>query len=141
MILSTTAQYALRAVLFVAREAGERPAQAGAIAHALDIPQNYLSKILHGLARGGILSSARGKHGGFRLAVAPKRIRLYDVVSSFDQVSQKRSCLLGRAQCSDRHACAAHGRWQAVSEQVARFFHDTTVADLLHGGGNHDAPE
>ncbi|HEX9704601.1 MAG TPA: Rrf2 family transcriptional regulator [Gemmatimonadales bacterium] len=136
-MLSTTAEYALRAVLFLAQEAGERPVQVGAIARALGIPHNYLSKILHELARGGVLTSARGRRGGFRLAVPADQLPLFDVVSRFDQIAAGRTCLLGRPECNDRSACAAHPRWKAVSEQVARFFQQTTVTDLLQGAPLH----
>ena len=132
-MLSTTAEYALRAVLFLAREGTKRPLQVGAIARALDLPRNYLGKILHELARAGVLASTRGRGGGFRLAVPADRLPLAGVVGRFDRVGEGRRCLLGRRECQDRNACAAHGRWKAVSEQVARFFQQTTVRDLLQG--------
>ena len=68
MVLSQTAEYALRAVLTIAEEPGGQPVGAYRLADALGIPQNYLSKTLHQLARAGILDSTRGKLGGFRLA-------------------------------------------------------------------------
>jgi Rrf2 family protein len=54
-MLSRTAEYALRAVLFLA-DRGE-PTNVDLIAQRLDVPRNYLSKILHRLARDGVLSS------------------------------------------------------------------------------------
>lgn len=133
-MLSQTAEYALRAVLHLAQHSSHRPVRVGEMATALRIPHNYLSKILHQLARAGVLLSLRGKAGGFRLAVPPDRLPLSAVVMPFDRVDDRRRCLLGRPQCSDRTACAAHTRWKEVADTVAQFFRDTTVADLLEHG-------
>jgi Rrf2 family protein len=130
-MLSQTAEYALRAVLYLAEHADDRPVRVGEMADALRIPRNYLSKILHQLARTGVLVSLRGKAGGFQLGVSPDRLALGAVVTPFDRIEEQRRCLLGRPQCSDRTACAAHGRWKEVADAVADFFRDTTVADLL----------
>ena len=129
-MLSHTAEYALRAVLFLA-DRGDEPASVEDIATALQVPRNYLSKTLHRLAREGVLVSARGKGGGFRLAVDPHRLKLLRVVEPFDQISGERRCLLGRPQCSDRHPCPAHRQWGAVSERVSEFFRERTVGDLI----------
>ena len=132
-MLSQTAEYALRTVLFFAQRPGESLASVDEIAAALSLPRNYLSKTLHRLAREGVLTSARGKGGGFRLAVAPDKLKLVRVVQLFDRIGTGRQCLLGRPSCSDAHACDAHASWKALSGQVASFFANTTVADLLAG--------
>ncbi len=129
-MLSQTAEYALRAVLALAAQPEGQPLGAARLAGELDIPQNYLSKTLHLLARAGVLDSNRGKLGGFRLARSAERITLLEVVSPFDDVSGRRVCILGRPVCSDHSGCAAHARWKAVSERTATFFRETTVADL-----------
>jgi len=103
------------------------------VSTALGIPPNYLGKILHVLARANVLSSSRGKHGGFGLAVPPDRISLLQVVSLFDPLGGDPTCLLGRAKCSEREPCAAHKRWRSVSEQIIAFFRETTVGDLMGG--------
>jgi len=129
-MLSQTADYALRAVLYIAERGDEGPVRVGDMAQALHIPQNYLSKILHQLARAGVLASTRGKTGGFELGVPSDRLRLYTVIAPFDRIEQRRRCLLGRAECSDRAACAAHARWKEVADTVTSFFRETTIADL-----------
>ena len=130
-VLSQTAEYALRAVLFLADRA--EPASVDEIAARLQVPRNYLSKTLHRLAQEGVLTSTRGKGGGFRLAVDPQRLKVLRVVEPFDQISGERRCLLGRPQCSDRNPCHAHHQWRAVSERVSEFFRDRTVGDLVKG--------
>lgn len=131
MILSQTAVYALKATLHLAESAPSTLARVDDIAQALDVPRNYLSKILHALARAGILSSTRGPHGGFTLRVPASKLTLERVVKPFDEVVGGSGCLLGRAKCSDRNPCAAHARWKDVSSAVRAFFHETTVQDLI----------
>lgn len=134
-MLSRTAEYALRAVLLVAREPGGSPVGAARLAEALDIPRNYLSKTLHQLGRSGILTSSRGKAGGFQLARPAEEVTLIEIVTPFDNLPSKRYCLLGRTVCNDQTPCAAHARWKGVAERIGEFFRETTVADLVRDGG------
>ena len=134
-MLSQTAEYALRTVVFLAART-EAPVRIDEIAAALDIPRNYLSKILHRLAREGILTSSRGKGGGFRLAAPAGRISLLRVVERFDHLGSQQRCLLRRDVCSDQHACEAHAAWKEVGARVAAFFAGTTVADLARGAAD-----
>lgn len=135
MIFSRTSRYALRATAFLAeRAAEERPTPVAEIAEALEVPRNYLSKILHQLARSGVLLSERGPRGGFRLAAPPEAIRLLDVVEPVEPRSTERNCLLGRAICSDETPCAAHTHWRELADAVERFLGETTLAELARPG-------
>jgi Rrf2 family iron-sulfur cluster assembly transcriptional regulator len=128
MLLPQTAEYALRAVLHIA--AHDRPVRVAEIASELDVPQNYLSKTLHQLARAGVLTSSRGPAGGFRLGMAADQLTLQRVVSLFATAGGRR-CLLGSGVCGEVPACAVHARWSPVATQMRGFFEATTVADLL----------
>ncbi len=134
MILSQTAVYALKAVLHLAEAEGDEPVRVDDIAQALDVPRNYLSKILHVLAREGVLASTRGPHGGFRLGRSASDLRLEEVIRHFDEITTSSGCLLGRARCSDANPCAAHARWKSVSRSVQAFLSETTIEDLSASG-------
>jgi Rrf2 family protein len=109
--------------------------RASDLAGAVDVPRNYLGKILHDLVRAGILKSTRGKHGGFQLAVPAHQLPLIRVVGLFDEIGrEQRRCLLGRPECSDGDPCPVHSRWKECADQVQRFFGETTVGDVLDGG-------
>lgn len=131
-MLSRTGGYALHAALAIAERGQDgRPVRAVEIAEALDIPGTYLAKILHALARDGVLTSERGRHGGFRLARAPEEITLLDVVGGFDDVGAERECLLGGRPCSEANDCPVHDAWREASAPAFRFFQSRTLADLL----------
>lgn len=132
MILSQTAVYALKAVLHLAERGGDGPVRVDDIAAELDVPRNYLSKILHALARAKLLDSTRGPRGGFELVAIPEETPLEQVVELFDGFVGGPTCLLGRAECSDRDPCAAHDRWKETAAAVRKFFRETTLADLSH---------
>lgn len=139
-MLSKTSEYALRAVLFLARESRDTPVPAGDIATGLDVPANYLSKILHTLSRAGVVSSERGPGGGYRLARPADRMSLADVVGAFEPISPGSRCLLGQARCHDDQPCAAHERWRQVFDPVTAFFRETMVAELLEPSGELAEP-
>ncbi|MEQ1691160.1 MAG: Rrf2 family transcriptional regulator [Gemmatimonas sp.] len=130
-MLNQTAEYALRTAVYLTEHRERGPVIASELATQLAIPSNYLSKILHQLAKDGLLISQRGKTGGFRLARAPERITLAEVIEGFDPVGERRRCLLGKAVCSDRSPCPAHDHWRDHSAGHARFFHETTLAMLV----------
>jgi Rrf2 family protein len=133
-MLSKTSEYALRAVLHLARDTGD-PVPAGEIAAALDVPANYLSKILHTLSRAGLVDSERGPGGGYRLARPADRISIGDVVGAVDPIAPEGRCLLGHQDCPGAHPCPAHDRWRRVSEPITAFFRDTMVSELLQSSG------
>ncbi len=133
-MLSGTAEYALRAVVHIARTPGERPITAKELSRAVGVPRNYLGKVLHELVRAGVLRSTRGKLGGFRLALPPGELSLVQIVSLFDPIGERRRCLLGRPECSEVNPCPMHHRWKEVAEQISRFFSETTLADVLANG-------
>ena len=131
-MLSRTSGYAIHATLHIAARSGpDNAVPAASVAEALDIPSNYLAKILNTLAREGILTSERGRTGGFRLARDPEEITLLDVVEHFDDVGEVRQCLLRSRACSEVRSCPAHREWKEASDPAFRFFQEHTVADLM----------
>lgn len=132
-MLSQTAEYALRAVVFIAQQPPGALTQTAPMSVTLGIPQNYLAKTLHQLARVGVLRSSRGTSGGFALGRSAAAIALQDVIAPFDGSNERAQCLLGRPECSNRNPCPAHTRWQGVASQVSTFFRSTTVADMAKG--------
>lgn len=130
-MLSITAQYALRAVVYLAGCSDGTPVRAAELADAAEVPPNYMGKILNQLVRAGILRSARGKKGGFEVAVPAEKISLYEVISQFDDLGLEDKCLFGRLECSDENPCPAHEKWGKVANQILHFFNTTTIADVI----------
>lgn len=129
-VISRSAEYAIRALAYLA-QAGDRWALNREIAEELDLPPQFLTKLLGTLAREGLLGSQRGRSGGFRLARAPREIRLIEIVDPFDRLSGRQQCLLGQDVCSDRYACPLHETWKGIQEEFRSLFGRTTLADVI----------
>jgi len=139
LTLPQTAEYALRAVCYIAEHEAEGPVPVSMIAQALQAPQNYLSKTLHHLGTIGMLSATRGARGGYRLGAPAAELRLGRIVAPFLIESEHR-CLMGHTRCGDDVACGAHWRWKSVRDSARRFFDDVTLADLLTEGPARNRP-
>lgn len=132
-----TADYALRALLFLTQEGADgRFVRADAIAKATGMPRNYTGKVLNALAKARLVTSARGPTGGFRLAANPGTITAARVVDLFADPPTSRRCLLGAKRCNRARPCSAHQRWTVVLDAQRAPLDATTIADLAFGAGH-----
>jgi Rrf2 family protein len=132
-VLSSTADYALRAILVLAKHRGTRALRADEIADATGSPRNYMAKTLNALAKAGLVTSARGPLGGFIIACDPHELTVASIIDQFDEPRPQRRCLLGTAPCDPAKPCAAHHLWTAITTARRAPLATTTVADLLAG--------
>ena len=129
-MLSTTAEYALRALLSLANEP-DKATLGRDLAASSGVPANYLSKILLDLKKGGFVQAVRGTGGGYRLGRPPEEVRLMDVVEFVDGTAARPGCFLaGSDACSDADPCLAHDRWAEVRDHYVAFLESTTLADV-----------
>ncbi len=134
-MLPRTAEYAVRAVVLLARHSGERLVSTGEIASVIGAPRNYLSKTLNTLVRSGILTSMRGPGGGFALAKPPGLISVADVIAVFAEAQPRHSrCLLEDKPCDAAFPCASHRRWVTLTRLAREPLVATTIGELC---GNH----
>lgn len=128
-MLSQTAIYAIRAMGFLAKQDHDDPVLSSTIATDMNIPRNFLSKIINRLVQAGLLQAARGRGGGIKLARPGSEILLYEVVELFMKVNDYKKCLLGLNSCDG--GCGLHLRWRIISEQFDKMLHDTTVDQVF----------
>lgn len=128
-MLSQGVGYAILALGHIATSGGN-PVLVKEIAEAASIPPAYLAKIIHALARRGLVLTQRGVGGGVTLARPATEISLYDVCLAMDDPVVKPTCMLGNAACSDDRACPAHRFWTAQRNKVFDFLRTTSVADI-----------
>ncbi len=133
-MISQTVEYALRAIVTIAQQEG-RPFTAKQISATTQVPLPYLSKLMQGLVRGGIVTSQRGLHGGFVLVKAPKQLTLWEIIDVVEPIQRIRNCPLGIAS----HAgtlCPLHRNLDNVMATAEKMFRDLTVADMLSQPGS-----
>jgi Rrf2 family protein len=134
MVLSSSAAHALRIVAFLAAHGRDGALQGRQLARRVNVPADYLAKVMGRLARAGVVTATRGVSGGYRLARAPRDIRLIDVVLPFEGKRARPGCLLRpNRPCPDSGACSAHDAWSDVKTTYSRFLETTTLADIQGG--------
>ncbi len=128
-MLSQTAEYGLRAVVYLAG-CVDGPTTTQELADVAHVPPDYLSKVLQTLHRIGIVRAQRGKRGGFSLARAAGEITILEVIRAFDGSRRIEECPLH----IDEHKtqlCALHSRLDEAMVMVENAFGSTTIAELL----------
>lgn len=134
-MLSTTSQYALRALVRLAAEPDGAAVLGRDLAKECDIPANYLSKLLWQLRNAGLVSTARGSGGGYKLDRPAGEIHLMDVVEVFEGLRNRPTCLLGKGECNEAEACSAHHAWKKVRKTYVEFLDANTLADIAPNSG------
>lgn len=128
-MFSQTVEYSLRAVVHLAAQ-GQVPQTTQQIAEATRVPPAYLSKVLQGLCRAGIVRSQRGVGGGMSLVKAPADLTILEVVDAVDPIRRIKKCPLGLASHGLR-LCPLHKRLDDALATVQRAFAETTLAEVL----------
>lgn len=131
MIISRTAEYALRAVVHLAAGSGDNPSQTvGQIAASTRVPAGYLSKVLQSLSRSRLITSQRGLGGGFRLVKPAHETSIYEVIQAVDPLERIRDCPLG-LDAHGTNLCPLHKRLDDAMALIEEQFRSTTIAELL----------
>lgn len=130
MLFHRAGQVAMQAALLLALEAQTAPRRARELGLQLGVPPTYLVKILHELARAGVLHSVRGPAGGFQLARPAQEICLWDVLAAVEPVGRLGTCLLGLGACPGETTCPLHNNWAQIRNQLVALLQKKTLADI-----------
>ena len=139
MRLQKATRCALFAVLELARES-ERQIPAAEIAEKYGISTNHLAKVLHDLARAGLVEATRGAGGGYRFSGNAKRVTLFEVIEMFEDIAASRNARPEAGDGSD--IGRALGRVMAEIDDIAiSTLKSITLTTLLKTMRRHDLPE
>jgi Rrf2 family nitric oxide-sensitive transcriptional repressor len=127
-MFSQTAEYALRAVTFLASHE-DSPQTTQQIAKATQVPIGYLSKVMQGLGRAHLVQSQRGLHGGFTLARPAAELTVLDIIQAVDPIQRIRSCPLGLK--GHINLCPLHRRLDHAMKLVEEALRQSSIAELL----------
>jgi Rrf2 family nitric oxide-sensitive transcriptional repressor len=131
MRLTVFSDYTLRVLMYLALDR-TRLATIPEIASAYGISENHLMKVVHQLARAGVVESVRGKGGGIRLARAAEEIRLGDIVRASEGDAPIVECLSGDPQaCRITSSCRLKGILVNAFEALYDSLDEHTLADLV----------
>jgi Rrf2 family transcriptional regulator, nitric oxide-sensitive transcriptional repressor len=127
-MLPKTAEYALRAAVWLARNPNETES-ADQLAERTQVPRRYLHKVLQDLVRGELVRSQSGPGGGYALARSPAKISILDVVNAVAPLERIRHCPLGLP--SHTRLCPLHKELDAVYAATEKALAKVTLAQLL----------
>ena len=129
-MLSQTAEYALRAMTWMALLPTGEAIRTRDLSDATRIPQHYLSKILRRLVLRDLLVSQKGRGGGFQLSRAPEKITFQQILDAVDGAPKTGVCAFGWGSCSGEEPCPLHDAWSEMNTAFQRWAEQTTLADI-----------
>lgn len=143
MRMSTRGRFGLRALLHLAEDIEGAPVSVSVLAREMGVSADYLMQLFVKLRRAGLVRSVRGPRGGFRLARAPAKITIGDIVRAVEgpigvtPCIAPESCYGGRERrhqdvfCPKMDKCAARLVWQKLSAEVERCLDNTDLRQVL----------
>ena len=131
--LSTKSDYAIKALVRLALADGDEPVQAREISGYAGIPAKFLEQVMRDLRHGGLVTSRRGKGGGYALARDPAAISFADVIDLIDGSHGG----MGRMRGGDRAEPLVEPVWREVRECTRAILHAATIADAAARANAH----
>jgi Rrf2 family protein len=131
MYLSRPAEYALRAMTYLARLESDERVRSSDLGEAVDVPAPFLSKIMRRLVAAGLVDAKKGHHGGFILAKLPAEIRFIDILRAVDFEPTADHCLFGLGNCDTNNPCPLHSQWSVLKGQIENWARSHTLGDFL----------
>jgi len=127
-MFSQTVEYALRAVAHLSDQS-LAPRTTDRISEATRVPKAYLSKVLQGLVRAGVVHSQRGLGGGMTLVKAPEELTMLEVINAVEPIQRIRTCPLGLEAHGGR-LCPLHRRLDDALSMLEEAFRRTSLAEV-----------
>ncbi|WP_297794504.1 Rrf2 family transcriptional regulator [uncultured Eudoraea sp.] len=130
-MLSNSSKYALKAVIYLALHTDvNNKMLAKDISERINVPKAYMAKLLQGLAKRKIISSAKGPKGGFYSNPSNKNVTLLEVVEVIDGEKKLESCFLGLDDCNEHKPCPIHSLISPSRSKMIALLESTTIYDL-----------
>lgn len=128
--ISRKIEYGLRAMIFLASQPAERRVPFREIARRMDVPQDFLAKILKTLVSKDLVRSTRGAHGGYQLARPSRAISFLDVIEAVEGPVVVNVCQDGHDACRVSRSCTMYGVWKRGQERMLEVYRSATLDQL-----------
>jgi Rrf2 family protein len=132
--LNTKGRYAVTAMADLAKYGAGDAMPLSAIAERQQISLAYLEQLFSKLRRAGLVESARGRSGGYRLARPAAGISVAEVLRAVEEGIRMTRCGGEEsAPCMSGKRCLTHGLWDALGDQIATFLDSVTLQEVIDG--------
>ncbi len=135
VLFSRSCEYALQALVEMARHPEQKFWNVFKLAEQLNIPANFLAKIYQSLAKKGILISRKGAKGGFAFAEPPEQIAVLGVIETIDGLELVHECVMGLPQCGDDNPYPFHEDWKKIKEIIHTGLGKKSLANFAEQSG------
>ncbi len=133
-IFSKTCEYALRAVLYIAKRSEQGyKSSIKEIAQEVNSPEHFLAKILQKLSREGLIQSAKGPNGGFYLEKEDFNRPLAEIVEAVEGKELFVGCAMGLSYCSETNPCPLHHDFKQIRDNLAHVLKTTSIGQFNQG--------
>lgn len=131
MKISTKGRYALRVMVYLAEHYSEKYISIRSISEDEKISQKYLEQIVSKLSKSGLVTSARGAYGGYRLSEEPAKCNVGEILRTMEGNFLVVDCLDGDMQCLQKNNCLTHDVWSLIQLAINGVVNNLTLGDLL----------
>jgi Rrf2 family protein len=104
------------------------------IAQDLHIPYKFLTKIMTDVVKSGLISSIRGREGGYKFQKPTSEIIISEILEIFNDSVKDEQCVLGIGFCNNICKCALHDQWMEPKLLMQRMFEESTLAEIAGKG-------
>jgi Rrf2 family iron-sulfur cluster assembly transcriptional regulator len=132
MKMSTKGRYAVMAMIDIAAHSDGAPVSLAEIAERQDISHEYLEQLFGRLRKAGLVDSARGPGGGYRLARDMSTIPVAEIIVAVDEELQFTRCDGDAVEgCVRGERCNAHDLWSSLGRQMMYFLSSISLEDVV----------
>ena len=136
MQITRQADYALRAMLYLAKLPPNERAATSQIAETKKIPPSFLAKIISQLSIAGLIHTSRGARGGVMLARKPEEITILEVVEAIDGPIALNECTTAPESCPFGGNCPLRRLWCGTQAELVEKLRNTTFAQFMAEAAN-----
>lgn len=136
MQLTRAADYAVRVMVHLATLAPEKRALLPDLAEATSAPESFLSKVLQALSHAHLISSRRGKQGGFAILPRGREATMREVIEAIEGPVCLNVCLSGNKDCERKSWCPAHPVWARAQRAMIDVLMSVTVSGMASRAPN-----
>ncbi len=133
MELNTKGRYAVMAMADLAKHQVETAVPLSQIADRQQLSLSYLEQIFLRLRRAGLVDSARGRTGGYKLGRPASEIKVGEIMAAVEEETRMTRCMEGGIGCLGEERCLTHSLWHSLGGHIAAFLWDVTLAEVLEG--------